>query len=214
MTIVFLQADEPRSKLDTMTKTFKSKTRAATLALLFGVVGAHRFYLRGWRDVLGWLHLPLFAAGVWGVARFVDFGENDVIAEIALPLLGLIVGVALFQALLIGLTSDARWDARWNVGSGRYSSSGWGAVLVVVFALLIGTAALMGALAFGLQHYFQPGLGRFAGMGAKGPASSSACPAVNRRCAACCKGSPSGKTQSGQISANGTSTKARWCMRG
>ncbi|WP_461593994.1 NINE protein [Thiomonas sp.] len=153
----FLLTDETHPKPNTMPKTFKSKTLAAALALVFGVVGAHRFYLQGWRDVLGWLHLPLFAVGVWGATRFIDFGENDAIAEIALPLLGLIVGLALFQALLIGLTPDARWDAKWNVGTGRHSSSGWGAVLVAVFALLIGTAALMGGLAFGLQHYFQPG---------------------------------------------------------
>jgi hypothetical protein len=139
-----------------MPKAFKSKTRAAALALFLGVVGAHRFYLRGWRDVLGWLHWPLFAIGLWGAVRFINEGESDAIAQVALPILGLIVGLALFQALLIGLTPDARWDAHWNAGTGRQSSSGWGAVLVVMFALLLGTAALMGSLAFGLQHYFQP----------------------------------------------------------
>ena len=139
-----------------MTQAFKSKTLAASLALFLGVVGAHRFYLKGWRDALGWLHIPLFAMGVWGAARFIDFGVDDFIARVALPLLGLIVGLALFQALLIGLTPDARWDAKWNAGVGRWTSSGWGAVLVVIFALLIGTAALMGGLAFGLQQVFQP----------------------------------------------------------
>ncbi|OZB51060.1 MAG: hypothetical protein B7X42_04065 [Thiomonas sp. 14-66-4] len=138
-----------------MTQTFKSKTLAASLALLLGVVGAHRFYLKGWRDTLGWLHVALFALGVWGAARFIDFGVDDFIARVALPWLGLIVGLALFQAILIGLTPDARWDATRNAGAGRRTSSGWGAVLVVIFALLIGTAALMGGLAFGLQQVFQ-----------------------------------------------------------
>lgn len=138
-----------------MTQAFKSKTLAASLALFLGVVGAHRFYLKGGRDVLGWLHVPLFAMGVWGAARFIDFGVDDFIARVALPLLGLIVGLALFQAILMGLTPDARWDATWNAGAGRRTSSGWGAVLVVIFALLIGTAALMGGLAFGLQQVFQ-----------------------------------------------------------
>lgn len=139
-----------------MSTTFKSKTLAASLALFFGVIGAHRFYLKGWRDVLGWLHIPLFAVGFWGAARFINFGVDDYGARMALPMLGLSVGVALFQALLFGLTPDARWDAKWNAGMSRYTSSGWGAVLVVIFALLIGTAALMGGLAFGLQQVFRP----------------------------------------------------------
>lgn len=139
-----------------MARTFKSKSVAAALALLLGVLGAHRFYLKGWRDALGWLHPPLFALGVWGGMRFINYGENDRIARIALPVLALVIGVALFQALLIGLTPDARWDATWNRGNGRASSSGWGAVLVVIFALLIGAAVLVGGLVFSLQQAFQP----------------------------------------------------------
>ena len=138
-----------------MHQTFKSKSVAAGLALLLGVFGAHRFYLKGWRDPLGWLHPPLFAVGVWGAMRFFDYGENDRIARIALPVLALVIGVALFQALLIGLAPDTRWDAKWNRGTGRVSSSGWGAVLAVIFALLIGTAVLVGGLVFSLQHAFQ-----------------------------------------------------------
>ena len=138
-----------------MFRTFKSKSVAAALALFLGVLGAHRFYLKGWRDPLAWLHPPLFALGVWGAMRFIDYGENDRIARIALPVLALVIGGALFQALLIGLTPDTRWDAKWNRGTGRLSSSGWGAVLVVIFALLIGTAVLVGGLVFSLQHAFQ-----------------------------------------------------------
>lgn len=140
---------------ESMSKSFKSKTVAASLALFCGVVGAHRFYLRGWRNVSGWLHVPLFAVGLWGAVRFIVDGVDDHGARMALPILALSIGLALFQALLIGLTPDARWDAQWNAGTGRQSSSGWGAVLVVIFALLIGTAALMGGLAFGLQQAFQ-----------------------------------------------------------
>ena len=41
--------------MPTMPRT-KSKTLATWLALALGSLGAHRFYLHGWRDVIGWLH--------------------------------------------------------------------------------------------------------------------------------------------------------------
>ncbi len=136
---------------------WRSKTTAARLALLGGVFGAHRFYLRGARDALGWLHWPATLVGLWGLWRTVQFGLADRGAELALPLLGVSVGAALFQAVLLGLCPDARWDARWNPHAARRSVSGWGAVLVVMVALLAGTAALMGTLAFVLQRMFAGG---------------------------------------------------------
>src|SRR5581483_5454292 len=36
---------------------FRSKTFTALLAFLFGTLGAHRFYLYGWRDLFGWAHV-------------------------------------------------------------------------------------------------------------------------------------------------------------
>ncbi len=139
------------------TARWRSKTTAARLALLGGVLGAHRFYLRGGRDALGWLQLPPTLLGGWGLWRAWQFGLADRGAELALPLLGLSVGAALFQAVLIGLCPDARWDARWNPHAARRSASGWGAVLVVMVALLAGTAALMGTLALVLQRLFAGG---------------------------------------------------------
>lgn len=137
-----------------MNDGFKDKTLAAALAMVGGMVGAHRFYLRGWRDPLAWVLLPLLAAGVWGAQRFLSAGPGDPGARVALPLLGLALGLALFQAVLIGLTPDARWDARWNPGSARRSASGWGAVLVIAVSLLAGAAALMGSLAYFLLQSF------------------------------------------------------------
>jgi hypothetical protein len=133
---------------------WRSKTTAARLALLAGVFGAHRFYLRGARDALGWAQLAPTLPGLWGLWRALSFGLDDRGARLALPLLGLSVGAAMFQAVLIGLCADARWDARWNAHSTRRSASGWGAVLVVMVALLAGTAALMGTLAFVLQGLY------------------------------------------------------------
>jgi TM2 domain-containing membrane protein YozV len=44
-----------------MTTLPKNKTLAVWLALLGGVLGLHRFYLRGLGDWVGWLH-PIPAA--------------------------------------------------------------------------------------------------------------------------------------------------------
>lgn len=137
-----------------MQRPFRSKTRAAALALFLGVLGAHRFYLRGPRDVLAWLHLPLFVAAVWGLAAVMRDGLGGAAAPVGLPLAAVCLGLALFQALLLGLTPDVRWDEKWNAGLAERSHSGWGAVLVVMFSLLIGTAALAGGLAVALQRIF------------------------------------------------------------
>lgn len=43
----------------------KNKTLAVWLALLGGMLGLHRFYLRGLGDWVGWLHPIPAALGLW-----------------------------------------------------------------------------------------------------------------------------------------------------
>ncbi len=132
----------------------RSKTRAALLALLLGVFGAHRFYLRGARDGLGWLAWLPTLVGAWGVERALAYGLGDRGVHVALPVLGVGFALATLQALVIALTDDARFDARWNAGGAPGPASGWGAVLVAMASLLLGASALMGALAFALLGLF------------------------------------------------------------
>ena len=47
-------------------RRFRSKTLTAALAFLFGSLGAHRFYLYGFRDVFGWAHLLATIVGIPG----------------------------------------------------------------------------------------------------------------------------------------------------
>lgn len=58
------------------------------------------------------------------------------------------------QTLVIGLTSDEKWDARWNAAHRRRSANGWGPVLVVIFALFMSVGSLAGGLAYVLQRFF------------------------------------------------------------
>ena len=133
---------------------FKNRFVAALLALLTGVVGGHRFYLRGARDPWAWLHGSAFVLGVLGVWRFVVQQRTDASTWILLGVFAAVVLAALIQALVIGLTTDSRWDARWNAQAARRSANGWGPVLVAMSTLFGGFAALAGGLAYVLQRLF------------------------------------------------------------
>jgi uncharacterized membrane protein YhdT len=133
---------------------YKSKTVATWLALLGGSLGLHRLYLAGWRDVLAWLHPLPTLAGLVGVRRMFELGQDDRLAWLLLPLLGLMLAQAALCAIVYGLTPDERWDARHNTG-GPVHATGWGPVLGVIAALVIGAIALMATVAFSGQRYFE-----------------------------------------------------------
>lgn len=129
----------------------KSKALATWLALLGGSVGAHRFYLHGRRDFWAWLHPWPTLVGLLGVLRMRALGQDDHVAWLLIPVLGLMISQAMLAAIVIGLTPDDRWQARF--ASNR--PGGWPAVIGVIAALMIGGAVLMGTLAFGGQKYFE-----------------------------------------------------------
>lgn len=103
-----------------MTTTHKNKTLATLLAALLGGVGTHRFYLYGSRDKWAWVHILLFPFSV-----FAGF----------------------LEALVIGLTPDEKWDARYNAGSGKRSASGWPLIILLVLTFGGGAIALIAAIA-------------------------------------------------------------------
>lgn len=130
----------------------RSKTLATWLAVLGGSLGAHRFYLHGWRDLLAWAHpLPTLAGWV-GVLRLRNLGQDDVAAWLLIPLLGLMISQGMLAAIVCGLTPDERWAQRWQQAQTR---SGWAVVIGVITALLLGGATLMGTLAYGGQMFFE-----------------------------------------------------------
>jgi hypothetical protein len=133
---------------------YKSKTLATWMALLGGSLGLHRFYLKGGRDAWAWLHPVPTLAGLVGVQRMLELGQDDKLAWLLLPLLGLMLAQAALCAIVYGLTSDERWDARHNPGAPGHAT-GWGPVLGVIAALMIGATALMATIAFSGQRYFE-----------------------------------------------------------
>ena len=121
--------------------THKNKTLATALAFLFGGLGAHRFYLRGSVDRLGLLHvcsLPV-AGMVYGL------GHAPNPFWTLLPVfISCIVGF--IEALVIGLTPDEKWDAKFNNGSGRASDSHWVLAVLLVLTMLVGATAMIATL--------------------------------------------------------------------
>ncbi|HEV8688964.1 MAG TPA: hypothetical protein VGQ91_01615 [Ideonella sp.] len=130
----------------------KSKTLATWLAVLGGALGVHRLYLHGAKDPWAWAFWPPTLAGLVGVLRMRNLGQDDMLSWALIPLLGIALSAGMLSAIVIGLTPDERWATRF--GEVR-RASGWGAVLGVIAALLIGGTVLMGTIAFGGQKFFE-----------------------------------------------------------
>jgi TM2 domain len=133
----------------------KSKTLATWLAVVAGTFGAHRFYLHGVRDVWAWLHPWPTLAGIAGVVRMDNLGQDDRAAWILAPALGLMLAAAMLAAIVYGLTPDERWNARFNAAVSPPPATRWGPILGVIVALMVGSAALMATLAFSGQRFFE-----------------------------------------------------------
>lgn len=134
---------------------YTSKTLATWLALVGGSLGLHRLYLRGLRDPWGWLFPLPTLLGAYGVYRARSFGLDDRLSWLLMPLLGAMLAGTMLVAIVIGLTSDAAWNERFNPGSERKHRSGWLTVIGVIVALGFGATVLMATLAFTTQRVFE-----------------------------------------------------------
>jgi TM2 domain-containing membrane protein YozV len=135
----------------------KNKTAAAWLAFLGGPLGLHRFYLRGPGDWLGWL-LPLpTVAGLYGIARVQQYGVDDPLSWVLIPLLGFNIAACALVAIIYGLKTREEWNARFNPGTapdGEAGATNWFTIGAIVLSLMIGTGCLMATLAYGFYNYF------------------------------------------------------------
>jgi hypothetical protein len=130
----------------------RSRAVATWLALVAGILGAHRFYLHGARDVWAWLHPWPTLVGAYGFWRLRELGVDDPLGARLVLLLGAMVALAMLQAIVIGLTRPERWAARHgSVASGP----AWPIYLGVGIALAIGAGAAMATIAFAAQQYFE-----------------------------------------------------------
>lgn len=139
-------------------KRMKNKTFAAWLTFLGGPLGLHRFYLRGFGDLLGWM-LPIpTALGLYGIERVQKFGQDDVLSWLLVPLLGFTIAGCALTAIIYGLMTRERWNARFNPQADAESPSGatnWLTIFAIAAALMIGTGVLTASIAFSFQRYFE-----------------------------------------------------------
>ncbi len=133
----------------------KSKSLATWLAVVAGSLGAHRFYLHGWKDPWGWLHPLPTAIGMVGIVRMDNLGQDDKVAWLLIPILGLMIAQAMLYAIVIGLMPDERWNERHNPGVTPPPATRWVPVLGAIAALFFGAAILMSTIAFSGQKFFE-----------------------------------------------------------
>ncbi len=136
----------------------KNKTLATWLTFFGGPLGLHRFYLRGLGDLWGWL-LPLpTALGLYGIERVMKYGQDDQMSWWLIPLLGFNIAACGLNAIVYGLMSREKWNARYNPSAAPDALPGrttWFTIGGVAVALLVGTAILMSSIVFSFQRYFE-----------------------------------------------------------
>jgi hypothetical protein len=136
----------------------KNKTLAAWLTFLGGPLGLHRFYLRGLGDTLGWL-LPLpTALGLYGIERVRQYGVDDQLSWVLIPLLGFTFAGCALTAIVYGLMTREQWNARFNPQAPADASAGqtsWFTIGAIACSLLVGAAVLLSSIAFSFQRYFE-----------------------------------------------------------
>jgi hypothetical protein len=136
----------------------KNKNIAAWLALIGGPLGLHRFYLFGMGDLLGWLLPVPTALGLYGIERVQQNGLDDLWSWLLIPLLGFTMAGCALTAIVYGLMTPEKWNARYNRSATPEAAPGhtnWFTIGAMVLALLLGTTALLSSIAFSFQRYFE-----------------------------------------------------------
>ena len=132
----------------------RSKTLATWLALLGGSLGLHRFYLHGAADLWGWLLWFPTLVGAYGVLRMRALGQDDQLAWVLMPALGLVLAATMLTAIVYGLMPQEQWNARFDPHGNAYASP-WLNVAGAIVALALGATALLSSIAFIGQRYFE-----------------------------------------------------------
>ncbi len=118
-----------------VTTKHKNKTLTTLLAVFFGGVGAHRFYLCGAKDFWAWNYVVAFI--LFLSAIFLAQSPHSLTISM-LALFPVSIFAGWIEAVVIGLTPDAKWDARHNAYSQKKSASGWPLILLLVLTFGLG----------------------------------------------------------------------------
>lgn len=123
-----------------------SKITVTWLACLFGVLGAHWWYL-GRRHA--WA-VTLYAVAMCALSRlFPSWWENPPVFLLLVPAID-----GFIEALVFALKPDHEFDKRYNPQSGRTTRTGWNAVLAAIFTTLFGGLVITWGLAFIVMYTY------------------------------------------------------------
>ncbi|MES2538937.1 MAG: hypothetical protein V4632_24025 [Pseudomonadota bacterium] len=127
-----------------MTAHHKDKTSATLIAMLLGGIGLHRFYLFGKSSIGGWAYIvaTTIYCGIVAAQWLQGSIGTSVLVLFPLP-----VYIAFVEALVMGVTDDNKWDARFNLHSGRQSRSRWPLAVLLVLSFAVGIVALITSMA-------------------------------------------------------------------
>lgn len=129
---------------------FRHKAFAALLAFAAGSLGAHRIYL-GQR--LWWLPLAVTAVSAPLLIGVKNWYQSPAFFVLMVPVIA-----GFIEALVLALTPDDAFDARFNAGCPRRNHSGWDAVLVAAGTLFVGAVVTLTAIVLLFQTYFEHSL--------------------------------------------------------
>ena len=116
----------------------KNKTLATLIALILGMLGAHRFYLNGITDRWGWLHVASLPAS----AALLSVRPEWPLLFFAAPLV-LSMLIASIETFVIGLMPDDKWDERYNPPTDTPTDTRWPVPLMMVLNLFYGATLLL-----------------------------------------------------------------------
>ena len=86
------------------------------------------------------------------------FGQDDQWSWLLIPMLGFTIAACALMAIIYGLMTPEKWNARFNPQLDPEAAPGqtnWFTVIGMSVSLLVGTAVLMASLAFSFQRYFE-----------------------------------------------------------
>jgi hypothetical protein len=87
-----------------------------------------------------------------------QFGQDDTLSWLLIPLLGFTIAGCALNAIVYGLSAIEKWNAQFNPQSEQLNPAGrthWGTIIGVATALLLGSTALMSSLVFSFQRFFE-----------------------------------------------------------
>jgi len=126
---------------------FRHKAVAGLLAAVLGCTGAQLWYLGLPR---AWLILAFSLLTVGTALRADPWYFSPAFFLFLIPVVG-----GFIHALVLCLTPDEKFDARYNVGQMRRSRTGWLPVLIAIFTLAVGSSILVTGLALFFQAVFE-----------------------------------------------------------